>query len=101
MRDRVLLPRRAGLGIGVPAPEIDDELPVQVHGDGGAQLAPLGEAALEGIADGREGGLAGAVNAHAHGPSMPGNARAVLFSAAKTKSESGSRKALSLPVRNW
>ena len=98
VRDRVLRPGQTGLRIGVSAPEIDDEPPVQVDGDGGPQLAPLREAALERLPDGREGRLAEAVNARAHRRSMPGNARAVLFSAAKTKSESGSRKALSLPV---
>jgi hypothetical protein len=72
-----------------------------VDGEGGAQLAPFREAALEGLADGRERRLAGAVNAHAHRAGMAGSGPSRAILGVDNQSESGSRKALSLPVRNW
>ena len=44
---RVLVPRRVAVGCAAATPQVDDLLAAPIRGDGGADLAALGEVALE------------------------------------------------------
>ena len=66
MRDRVLLPRPAGGGVGETGPEVDREPAVVPHGNRGAELAALVEPRGERLADRRERRVAAAVELGRH-----------------------------------
>jgi hypothetical protein len=59
--DRVLGPRRRPLLVAVPAPQVDDGLPVEVHGDRRAELVAV-ETALERLPHTGEAVIAAAVH---------------------------------------
>ena len=62
--DGVPLPRRSGRPIAQPAPEIDDRLAVEIDADRRADLAALGEVALEDLADKTEARQARTLDRH-------------------------------------
>nr|WP_252973968.1 hypothetical protein [Janibacter melonis] len=79
--DRVPLPRPGAGDIGVPAPDIDEGLAIEVDADRGAELLARGDHGLEGVAQARQAWVGVPVDGHgisfsSAGPRAAGAARA-------------------------